>query len=93
MFLSLKVSLSPHTAGFTPDVKIWEVEFSKAGDYQQVRTCVHLHCGCSTMSVLLWVSTVEMVDMRYLLQVSRAMELKGHDASVLSLGFNGDSHR
>lgn len=46
--------------GFTPDVKIWEVEFSKSGDFQQV---------------------------------SRAMELKGHSAGVLSLSFNGDSHR
>jgi WD40 repeat protein len=47
-------------SGFTPDVKIWEVEFSKGGDFHQV---------------------------------SRAMELKGHSASVLSLGFNGDSQR
>ena len=46
--------------GFTPDVKIWEVEFSKGGDFQQM---------------------------------SRAMELKGHSATVLSLSFNGDSQR
>ena len=47
-------------AGFTPDVKIWEVEFSKGGDFQQV---------------------------------SRAMELMGHSAAVLSLSFSGDSQR
>jgi WD40 repeat protein len=47
-------------SGFTPDVKIWEVEFSKGGDFHQV---------------------------------SRAMELKGHSAAVVSLSFNGDSQR
>lgn len=36
--------LSPITSdllvrtGFTPDVKLWEVEYSKAGEFQQVLT-------------------------------------------------------
>eukprot|EP00731_Ephydatia_muelleri_P023093 Em0015g676a len=47
-------------AGFTPDVKIWEVEFAKGGEF---------------------------------LKVSSAMQLKGHQASVLSVSFSSDSQR
>ena len=41
----LSYVLSPVTSdllvctGFTPDVKLWEVEYSKAGEFQQVLTC------------------------------------------------------
>ncbi|XP_030847807.1 transducin beta-like protein 2 [Strongylocentrotus purpuratus] len=48
------------SCGFTPDVKVWEVVFSKAGEFGEVR---------------------------------RAMELKGHKASVYSFSFNLDSSR
>ncbi|XP_071499915.1 transducin beta-like protein 2 [Diadema antillarum] len=48
------------SCGFTPDVKVWEVVFTKGGDFKEV---------------------------------SRAMELKGHKASVYYFSFNIDSTR
>ncbi len=48
------------TIGFTSDVKIWEVVFTKSGEFSQV---------------------------------TRAMELSGHRASVLSMSFSSDSKR
>lgn len=48
------------SCGFTPDVKVWEVVFTKGGDFSEVR---------------------------------RAMELKGHKASVYYFSFNLDSSR
>ena len=44
--------------GWTPDVKVWEVEFSKSGSFERM---------------------------------SRAFELKGHTAGILSFSFNSDS--
>ena len=35
MNMSLNLSVCV-CSGFTPDVKLWEVEFSKGGDFQQV---------------------------------------------------------
>ncbi|XP_033113521.1 transducin beta-like protein 2 [Anneissia japonica] len=48
------------SCGFTPDVKLWEVVFTKSGEFSEVR---------------------------------RAMELKGHSASVYHFSFNLDSTR
>ncbi|OPJ89262.1 carbohydrate-responsive element-binding protein isoform B [Patagioenas fasciata monilis] len=48
------------SCGFTPDVKVWEVCFTKNGDFREV---------------------------------TRAFELKGHTAGILSFSFSNDSRR
>ena len=39
-------------AGFTPDVKLWEVEFAKSGDFQQVHTVSS--CQLVARATLIW---------------------------------------
>ena len=79
------VSLASHIsfvclAGFTSGVKLWEVEFTKSGEFQKVR-----YESFPLVANLLLASTA--------LQVSKAMDLNGHNASVLALSYSGDSHR
>ena len=67
--------------GFTSDVKLWEVEFSKSGEFHKV-------CSFISSAIIIIITRTYCSA-----QVSKAMDLKGHHASVLDISFSGDSHR